>query len=236
MSETKALDLFESVEDINQKLGSCVVFYKKEPLYIREAASISSSKLGILGIMLPLGDNATVKVGIEDPDLDYRTISSSLGYTTVSLNSNSGLRTNQSIFLTRMAVRKSVQGLHKCNVNVPKFRDYSFPGQHPHDSASYSWDFLIREKALADTLGNKYPSLKSAKESLGKSFDNKNLSTLHSVAFNRNFAINKRPVGPYYLEYKGKDIAWSEDLARFSLDKSFAFLQETLEYNNIAIK
>jgi hypothetical protein len=86
---------------------------------------------------------------------------------------------------------------------------------------------FFRQKCFSDMLKGKYPSMKSATKLVLED------ETVTSIAFARWFAFKKKKVGPFYLEYKGKEIGWSPDLKKINLSKTYTHLQETLEYYDI---
>lgn len=75
-----------------------------------------------------------------------------------------------------------------------------------------------------DALEDKYPTFTDIKSQF--SSDN----YLTSKAFNKHFAIRRHDVGPYYLEYKGKDIGYTQDFDKWKIAEDYKYLAESLEH------
>lgn len=209
--------MFDTEEDIQQKLACTVVLYDKKPKMVHSA----STKGGKPGVMLTdlHGLNA-VWAPITDSLLDYKSLGGTLGYVNVVTDDYS-----QAVYLTRMAVRKSIQGLSGANVSVPGlYPNYKTgaPGKN------ISWSLLLKNAAFENMVYGVYPKLS----------DMPGLFAGHatSVAFHRLFAAKLHRVGPFYLEYRGKDIAWSDTPDAWNLSKNFFYLMETLEFNDIPVR
>lgn len=209
--------MFDTEEDIQQKLGGTVVLYDKKPMAVHSAGT-KGGKPGITFTDLH-GMNAAW-VNITDPKLDYKSLGGILGYVNVVNNDYS-----QAIYLTRMAVRKSIQGLSDANVYIPNLSPNHKTGSL---GKSLSWSLLSKNAAFENMVLGVYPKL-SEMSGLFSGYAT-------SVAFHRLFAVNLPKVGPFFLEYRGKDIAWSDTPDAWNLSKNFFYLMETLEFNDVPIR
>lgn len=221
--------MFETAEDVQQKLGSTVILKKGHPIYVKGVASGGSTPkkdLMILYHELPLDGGRTSnwqECSVWDKELDWRGVSSLLGYCNLDYDKVY----HDAINLKRMPIRKSVQGLSYQNTKVPRVR-----GMYDLGFEDRSVDFqrvVISKACFVDMILGKYPTLYEAVEILRKN------KTFVGVAFNKNFAVIQKTLGPFYLEYKGKEVAWADDpLHKWRLGNDFSHLKETLEYSQIA--
>jgi hypothetical protein len=216
--------MFDNENDITQKLGNTVILVDGLPVYVRKGIT-KDGKLGMLVDLLPRTEDkkdSNKFVALDYHGLDYRTINSRLGYCNVFEK-----KSTQAVYLMRMAARKPHQGICSDNMSWPHLKENAKLGIH---KAPLAWSSLVNNQSFVDMILERYPKLSK----IGQMFAKRD--TVQSVAFHRFFAVNRKAVGPFFLEYKGKDIAWAEDVSSFILCKDYAYLQETLEYNDIAIK
>ncbi len=217
--------LFETAEDVNLKLSQCVILKNDQPIYVKQyCGGTNAENFEIYYTELPMfkrsRDYDTVRV--KDPSLDWRSMSSRLGYMNAARADQ-----REALFVQRTPARKSFQGLHSSNTKVsPWSGDVSY-GLEPGVS---NLDYHIREDYFVEMMNGKYPTVKECIEHF-KAFP----KTL-SRAFNKFFAIKRPSIGPFYLQYKQQDIAWSDDPTyKWKLGRNFEYLQETLEHNKIAV-
>lgn len=213
--------MYKTKAEFDQKLSSCVVFFKKSPVLIIEAVGPDSDlKLKYKDLKTGRVEETPIGVG-----WDFRTMGSRLGYTNVDLGPGSY---QQSLYLTRVAVRNcsSTQGLSSRNVRIPMFKPSERLG---YGVNKIGWGQMTESKFFYDTLERSYPSLQTVSNEMQKN------EHLVSKAFDPKFAINRPDVGPFYLEYRGKNIGYSEDLEQFKVGKEFEHLYESLEHIKLKI-
>src|SRR3954466_7530757 len=106
--------MFNTEQEINQKLQNCVIVYQDKPFYVHQAASSSA----ILGIFCneALKTENLKRVALKDKELDFQNIGERLGY--VNLSKIGGKSFGESLYLMRQPVRRSHQGLHDSNMFV----------------------------------------------------------------------------------------------------------------------
>lgn len=214
--------MFDTSKDAYQKLGHTVILLNETPIWITgtgdgEGGGKTWVTLKYYSLPVAEGDKPeAMECKLDEKEVDFRSISSRLGY----MNTPSPEGDIQAIFLSRMAKRQSVQGINQSNVTWTPFITKL-------GKVEPEWNKFYKTEGFSNLLKGKYPSrTKAAKAVLDD-------GGVTSLAFNRWFAYKKTKVGPYYLEYKGKDIGWSPDLKKINLSKSYTHLQETLEYYDI---
>lgn len=214
--------MYDSAAEFNQKLSSCVVFKANRPVWIAEASGQGKK------ILLTFKDLRDQKMSQDlafSDDWDFRTLGSRLGYSNLDLGPESY---QEALYLTRIAVRmcSNTQGLSQRNIKIPLFKGSSKLGL-PRDGIS--WNSLHQSKAFLDTLERKYPSVEEVAKNMTK---NKRLC---SMAFDPKFAVSRPDVGPFYLDYRGKNIGYSEDFSKWKIAPEYDHLHETLEHIQLKI-
>lgn len=214
--------MYDTKEEFNQKLSGCVVLYKDKPVHIIEASG-GQKKIGLHFKDLRL--NKIDMAPADEKDWDFRTLGSRLGYTNVDLGKDSY---QESLYLTRVAVRQcsNTQGLSYRNVKIPQLRGSVRLGLL---RGPLGWGSLMDKPFFLDTLERKYPSLSAVSYNMRKN------SRLCSQAFDPKFAVSRPDVGPFYLDYRGKNIGYSEDFDKWKVSKDFRHLYETLEHIHLKI-
>jgi hypothetical protein len=214
--------MYETKEEFNQKLAGCIVLLNNTPVSISEATGGSKTKINLN--YTELRSKKSDVISAWDPGWDFRTLGSRLGYTNIDFGNGSY---RQVLYLTRAAVRQAsrTQGLSQNNVKYDGFK--ADPGRGL-DYYKLTWNQLISGDWFTNTLERKYPSM----EEIIEGFKDKSLS---SRAFDSKFAISKPSVGPFYLEYRGKDIGYSDDLFRWKLGEDFDYLRESLDHIGMKI-
>ena len=213
--------MFDTREEANQKLSGTVVLFNNIPTYIYEAVGKGDS-LKVRHMLLR--DKKEQANYLREPGWDFKTVGSKLGYTNVSMGEQSY---NEGMYVTRIPVRRtqSCQGLSSHNLRYNGLKGSRRLGL---SSLSINWNSLYVAPYFLDTLEGRYPRL----DDLGKDFKN---PWVISKAFDRSFSVRRPDVGPFYLEYKGKDIGHSDDLYRWRLAPQFDYLHETLEHLKVRI-
>lgn len=207
--------MFLTQEECNQKLKETVIFYGNDPVYVSEAKKASSPILKCAYLPIPTTIPAKfVEAPIKDSLFNMKDLGTKLGYVNIE---KSGF--NEVTYSQRVGIRKVHQGLCKSNV---RFSDVMRNEQLGFIGALPEFDRLLNTDKITKTFKNLYPSLPESVSLLSES--TKNLA----VAFHRQFAIRKNYIGPLYLEYKGKQIGWSEDGTKFKIHEDFQYLLETL--------
>lgn len=215
--------MYETHEEANQKLKATVVLFKKDPVYILEAGG--GKKHVTLTFSYLEDQTKQEKKEINETGWNFRDLGSHLGYA----NFEGGIkRHNEALFLTRMPVRQcsSTQGISQKNLNVPNFRGSHKLGLSPQ---GLSWNHVYLSKPFLRMLRDDYPDLRTISSQFSKD------AWLTSKAFSREFAVRKDDVGPFYLQYKGKDIGYSDDLYRFKISPQFDYLRETMDHINLKV-
>jgi hypothetical protein len=212
--------VFDTVTDANQKLVGTVILYNEAPIYVTKAVDHAFEpgkvSVGLKYTHLVGGEEGLCK--LTEPEVDFRSIHARLGY----MNAVSKVGHKQAIFVQRMAKRLSVQGLASNNL---KFQQ--FDGTPSLEQYQSKFDEHYKQKYFSDMLKGTYPSKAEAADLLLKDKDRV------SVAFNRYFALLRKNVGPYFLEYKGREVGWSTNLKKYNLSGAYEHLGETLEYYEI---
>lgn len=139
-------------------------------------------------------------------DLDYRNLR--LGYVNYQ---------GEALYLRRQPTRRYKQGLNSENVVIPPMK----PGKKA------SWGTLTKDAGVIDNLSGAYPTLPEAIRMLrsGKHI---------SVAFDRNFAVEKSNLDLIFLMYRGEETGYSERGERFILPEKFTHLRESCVQCGIA--
>ena len=204
--------MYDTHEEANQKLTACVVLFKGSPVYIEEAFS----KIGKVFLRYSsIRDGKGYVEDIRHEDWEFRNLGHRIGYANFE---------KESLYCLRSAVRNAhnTQGLSYRNMKFCRFRD-------PESAPRPDWYYIGRSETVADMLEGKYPTFQDTI----KMFEN---PLKMSVAFDRDFSIYRHQIGPFYLEYKGKEIGYSEDTDSWKVDKKFLYLGETLEDKQLKVK
>ncbi len=206
--------MYDTQEEAIQKLSSCVVLFNDAPTLIQTAKG-SGTKLKIYHNLLRTGEDRADY--IMDKGFDFRSLGTRLGYTNYESASY-----KEALYLTRAHVRKShsTQGLSQHNVRVPTLRGSEILGL---PKQNITWSHIYNRPYTLDTLERKYPTVKEVESRMAKD------QIVTSLAFNKQFAVRRTKVGPFYLEYRGKDIGYTDDFFRWKIGQDFSYLDETFE-------
>lgn len=211
--------MYDTREEFQQKLQSCVVLYKGKPSLIRDVFPGVSKKDIILQHKL-LRDSKVLDTDARDKSWDFRTLGSRLGYVNVDYGEGSY---RQALYTMRQAVRQSsaTQGLSQRNVEYPSLKPQPKVGL-PNDY-KVSWGDLYPRDWFLDTLERRYPTYQNTIEKIKS-------ETVHSWAWHPRWCIYRPDVGPFYLLYKGSKVAYGDDPGyRWRLSPEFDHLRESLE-------
>lgn len=214
--------MFDTAEEANQKLRHSVVLLSKSPVFIQVA---EGSKKSVTLIFSELGKKDIMKRCIWESDWNFRDLGSRLGYTNIDLGNGSY---KEACYLSRMPVRQcsSTQGISQRNLYIPPLKGSSRLSLGPQQLV---WQNVWNTGPFKDMFNGVYPDLPDIKKEFEKS------PWLISKAFNKDFAIRRADVGPFYLQYKGRDVAHSDDLHSWKVAKQFLYLRESLEYTNLKV-
>lgn len=215
--------MYETKDEFNQKLLQCVVLFNSNPVIIQEASGKTKEeiKLNYYNLKSKKGDVALAS----ESGWDFKSLGSRLGYTNVDFGEDNY---RQALYLRRMAVRQasSTQGLSQRNVKYDQLRADPVLNLGAY---KLSWSQVTNGDFFINTLERKFPSLRDLRDFFRKT------SGFTSRAFNERFAVSKANIGPFYLEYRGDNIGYSDDLDRFKIGDEYAYLVESLEHIGVRI-
>lgn len=214
--------MYDTKEEANQKLGSTIVLYKSTPVYITEADGKGKDlTLYFKNLRTNTGDKAS----IFDKNFNFRNLGEKLGY--FNLDTGKGSY-RESVYVQRAGVRQShsTQGLSQKNLRFSKLRGNPVLSLGP---AGCQFALAYTNPGFLDMLEEKYPDLKAVESSFNKK------DGWVSMAFNPKYSIRSDSVGPFYIQYRGKDIGFSSDFYKWKIADQFKHLYEHLEYLNVRI-
>lgn len=215
--------MYDTHEEANQKLRHTVVLFNKSPVYIHEAGG---SKDKVTLTFNYIRNGTTDMKPINSRDFEFRSLGGLVGYSNIELGAGSY---NETLYLTRMPVRQahSTQGLSAKNISIPAMKGSAKFGVNP---MRVEFSFIYPRTAFADMLEDKYPTLYSLEREFSKK------SHLCSKAFHRQFAIRRDEVGPFYLQYRGKDIGHTDDFNKWKIAPQYDYLRETMDHLNLKVQ
>lgn len=213
--------MYDTREEANQKLSSTIVLFKKAPVFVREAGGNNGNKLTLLFKYLRSG--GVDEASILDKGWEFRNLGPCVGYMNVDLGQGSY---KEATYVTRCGIRAShnTQGLSQKNLKFSTLKGSKKLNLGP---AVLSFNMVSNTGFFADMMEQKYPELKNVSSQFEKS------SWLISKAFTRQFAVRRDDIGPFYLQYRGKDVGHSDDLFRWKIAPQYRYLEEQLEYENL---
>jgi hypothetical protein len=244
------VNFYETLKEAQMRLRGTVVMYDGIPYYV---LSITNHKPdGVFRMYLqPLGLDQSgglprpiiENFSLEDPGLgtyfdDWLDKNPKSGYLRKMMNSPAFNRFrpfplgmcnigNGVTYLERQPNRKTEQGLIRTMIAQRRISAMSSGGKTPSNIDMLSIEFR-------ETLMGHYPT---AQECL-KEFEDPTVSN-EAVAFHRNFALVRGPIGMLFLAYKGDvvGILPNGDLSVIKLGKEFRHVKESVEelrlFNNI---
>lgn len=221
--------MYDTVEEIQQKLVGCVLMYKARPVFVvaggLRAADPEAKVFKLFISIVNTSDLPVMKtypVFLDDPDLDYRSLGSRLGY--MNLTDYNGKPYNEAVYLMRQPKRSSqyTQGLSKQNVYVIGCRGNGSPELPPTGLLEFNEKIYAKKsEELSRMLNGVYPSVAEVREMLSD-------PTVISKAFSRIWAIQRDEVGPFNLLYKSIRVGYSEDLTKFTVSERYRFHKDDL--------
>jgi hypothetical protein len=220
--------VYDTHEEATQKLGSTIVLFQGKPTYVIGGTG-SKAKVSLKHYLVR--EDKEMSNPITDTNWEFRNLGSRLGYmnTRYSMGKDNKEHYKEALFVSRVAVRAShaTQGLSSRNLKYGQLKGSSTIGVPPQ---YIEWDTLRSLPSFCDTLEGIFPAFSD----ITKQFSTDALAS--SLAFHKNFAIRKHDIGPFYLEYKGKDVGYTEDFNRWKFAEQYKYLQETLDDLKIQLK
>lgn len=215
--------MYDTRDEANQKLSSTVVLYKNLPVFIREVGGSNGPKLTLHFKYIRTGN--LEEAYILDKNWEFRNLGPRVGYLNVDMGNGSY---KEASYVTRMGVRAShnTQGLSQKNLKFVPLKGSKRLNLGPSGLVFTS---VVNTAFFADMLEQKYPDVKAISNEFVKN------PWLISKAFDRQFAIRQDDVGPFYLQYRGKDIGHTDDFSRWKIAPQYNYLQEQMEYINLKV-
>lgn len=209
--------MYTTREEAQQKLKDSVVLFDNKASLVIDAENKNGSLKLFHYLLRDKGKLLNNPIG----EFDLKTIGTRLGY----MNYSDEHGYNSAVYVTRSPVRRahSTQGLCASNIIIPSVR------RRDGRQKDLDLQFIYTSGYFADMVESKYPSLVEVKREMEKDSD------VVSKAFSRIFSVTNPKVGPFFLNYKNKKIAYSDDMFRWKLGKDFSYLEEELDYNNIRV-
>lgn len=215
--------MFDSMEEITQKLGNCLVIHRGRPFFVYGGKTRTS-----LHGYYP-ESMAEASISLKDPDLDFRNLGEKLGYINIETFNQRPYR--ECLYLMRQPVRRSIQGLHQTNMYVSMFQGNPRDINTPRHQPSFQEQFY-RENAgpFVAMLNNQYPTLATIRRQMTADL------TVTSRAFHRDWSIlrDHSGIGPFKLMYKMDKVGYTEDIDRLVLAPRFKLMQKDLNNANRA--
>jgi hypothetical protein len=214
--------MYETVEEVRQKLVGSVIMFDNQPVFVQSSDS-DDNGINITIDCLPLNRKSPSrnKVYIEDPKIDFRSLGTRLGF--INMVDPSGNYTEDVVYSSRVPIRQSKQGLDERTV---AFRQIN---------SNYKvnvFSSAVSREGLNNTLMNKFPSPKEAYDYImntpnvvAKAFHRKYVV---AKAFHRKYSLFYDKISPPFLIYRNEKVGYTEDGITFKLPKSKDFLTEEL--------
>lgn len=212
--------MYETQHDIQQKLVGTIILYNGEPVQVASCGHDCAYKEAgeykwKIWIKNLISEEAQ-RINVDDPGLDFRGISSRLGYI------NCDFPQQDCVWISRLPIRKVIQGLNSYNCVIPHF-----PKKHGDAHANLlHWNTMLLQKGFIHMIKETYPSLLTARKAITQGY--------LGVAISRNIAVSKRdPNGPFLLEYKGVPVGESLEAKVFLLHPKYDYLMEVMEHHGL---
>lgn len=217
--------MYDSVEEVRQKLEGSVVLYDNHPIKIMGAGGRKGSfNLNVLFLPDYQGTAKEV-ISLDDPKFDCWSIGGRLGY----VNYTQDLY-KQATYVKRIAVRNThgTQGLTDRNVIIDRLKPYR--RKRLGGLEIPFWDRMAACPGFVKTMKRVYPSFNRAVKALEDDDD------IFSIAFNPHFAVRRTQYQDMFLlDYKGTEIGISNDLEKFRIQPEFKYLKDSLVELNLKV-
>lgn len=205
--------MYENNEEIQQKLGDCIISYKGIPYLALGAGNKSRT---VLLCEAPSFEKR-INLHIDDPDIDYRNLGSRLGY--INFDVYAGRVYKEATYSMRIPARKVHQGLCRHNVYISGFKGDGSTIKPPTNAIQFDAS-IFGTQVFINTFIGRYPSVSTIKEE----FSTSSLGVT-SRAFDRRWAFSKTPTGVFAINYKYETIGYTEDFHRAKIQERFKFLR-----------
>lgn len=197
--------LYDNVDDLKSKLVGTIIYYKDEPVYVRDANVLEADGAGNptnYYLKLAFIDRRNHQtVNLADPGLNYQQFK--IGYCNIN-----GI----AVYWFRKAVKQYRQGLKSDQLH------YSI--SNPRLNMGFELQF---SRPVVQMLSGIYPSVDEAIEVLQGDVG------VSNIAFNRHFAMSFDAVHKdYILEYKGTYVAHSPNMKNITFINNFGYVKESL--------
>lgn len=218
--------MFDSVQEVSQKLGNCVILYRNSPIRVVEGVN-GRTNLGIR--YYPLGEPSNLlTVTLNDPELDFKNLGERLGY--INLHSIGRNHCKEAVYMMRQPVRRSIQGLHEENVFVSHFNSSINQERFGHITFG-AWITERNVESLKNTFLGVYPSIEKITSDFRKD------DAYISQAFHRNWCIERDQgkVGPEFkIMYKNIKVGYAETLNKIIVTDRYKHLRDDLKEFKVA--
>lgn len=201
------MSYYKTADDINFRLANTYIFYDGQLVYCVRAGIAPNGQLGVTIQDLPDLNNMRT-VPLDDPKLNFYKMR--IGY----VNGR-----DQAFYLVRSPQRQTQQGLSDKNVWCRGVKG-GFERQR--------FSGLVPLRESLDSLRGKYPTF----DDCALRIDERRAS---SLAFHRSFALSRKDLGCWYLNYKGEAVAWGSPDG-FNLGQPYKHLRECIEESGIRVK
>lgn len=212
--------MYDTKEEAHQKLTSCLCLFKEEPAYIE---NVHQNGKHVSLEFFNTRQRITDIQSITHEGWEFRNLGPRVGYININEREH-----KEASYAVRSAVRlaHNTQGLSHKNMRLSSLRGLPKMKIPPKEM---DWLYVAKGIDAANMIEGKYPTLKDIQEQ----FEKEPLQV--SMAFHREFSVYRHDIGPFYLEYKGKQIGYSEDLDLWRVNKKYLYLYESLEHNNLKV-
>jgi hypothetical protein len=197
--------MFDNARDANQYLSNTVCYWNGAPFYVESV----NPEMEARGYLLPI-NNASLRMSVDVRDVRFNCREFKLGY----VNTAWGFAS----YVSRVPVRGLSQGIGDNNL---RFEGNGVDAAGRHQDVFVQ--NLLRDQGFADMLNGVYPDRAEVERRLAD-------PAVLSVAVSPWVSIKKHTQfrNLFYLEYKGREIAWSET-DRFALPPEFNYLREIIQ-------
>ena len=215
--------MYDTKEEAHQKLVACLCLFNGEPAYIENA---HGNENNVVLEFWNTRSKITDMQPIKHDGWEFRELGPRVGY----MNINRGEKSHkEAVYTVRSAVRiaHNTQCLSYKNMKLKTLRGAPHLGLEPFQ---LEWQAVVKSDWAADMVEGKYPTLQGVRETFMKD------PFQTSMAFTRELAVFRHEIGPYYIEYKGKQIGYSDDMEDWKVGDKYKYLIESLEHNSLKVK
>jgi len=214
--------LYDTKDEAHQKLTSCLCLFNGESAYIENVhGSGKKIQLDFFHIRQKIQNTEN----INHNGWEFRELGNRIGYMNIDMGHESY---KEAAYTVRSAVRiaHNTQCLSFKNMRIKPLRGAPHLGVN---GFKIDWQSVVRTDYAADMIEGKYPCMKDIKDQFLKE------PYQVSMAFTREFAVYRPEIGPFYLEYKGKQIGYSDDADQWKIGSKYLYLTESLDHNGLKV-